>query len=242
MNALEKTIVALDNMTLKEVHEFLTKCEGAISNVKIGMELFYAYGPSIVNEIHQKYNTKIFLDLKLHDIPNTVSRTIRALTDLPIELLTLHLSGGTDMIKRALGEQHRYLPNTKLLGVTYLTSLDENDFKLLWDLDKDKFKQGFSRLVNIALETEIQGIICSPKELAWVNQLENDKNKPGKLLKVCPGIRFEDEINTDQVHDQKRVLTPDKAVEQGASYLVIGRSLTLHHEPHQRLEILRNIS
>ena len=136
MKAIDKVIVALDNMDRSDINDFLSISKNNFSTYKIGMELFYLYGQNIVNEIYDKTGAEIFLDLKLHDIPNTVKKAITSLKGLPIKFLTIHLAGGENMLKMAQIEAQTSLPKTKLLGVSYLTSLSENDFSANWNMDK----------------------------------------------------------------------------------------------------------
>ena len=237
--SLEKVIVALDNMGKDQVIRFLDQKENTLPFVKLGLEMFCLEGPQFVREINERFNKKIFLDLKLHDIPNTVAKSIRSLEGLPIEFLTIHLSGGREMILKALEAQKQYLPNTKLLGVSYLTSLDETDFNDLHGLSKEEIPMAFNRLFQLALETKIQGIVCSSHEVSLVKELEN--NSEHQLIKVCPGIRFEDEIKAGAIQDQKRVLSPKDAFQNGATYLVMGRSLNSTDKLAQRIQQLAEI-
>ncbi len=230
---INKVIPALDGMNKTEVFEFLDKIGDNFEVVKIGMELFYKEGHSIVNEIHSKTGKKIFLDLKLYDIPNTVRGAIKSLSGLPIEFLTIHLSGGDEMIQGALEQAKQSLPTTKLLGVSYLTSLDDSYFHAIQDLKSDDISEAFKRLFDLAEKTSIHGIVCSPLEL--------EQTKNYSFLKVCPGIRFQDEIEGGNLGDQKRVLSPKDAMGRGASYLVMGRSLR-NHDLIQRLEQLKGFS
>lgn len=226
---INKVIPALDGMNKEEVFNFLERLENNFNVVKIGMELFYKEGPSIVSEINQKFNKKIFLDLKLYDIPNTVAGAIKSLAGLPIEFLTIHLSGGSEMVTRAMEQASQSLPDTKLLGVSYLTSLDDSYFKNIQDREQDEIQASFKRLFDLARDTKIHGIVCSPLEL--------NQTKDFTFLKVCPGVRFQDEIDAGQLGDQKRVLSPADAFEHGASYLVMGRSLRSDKLPSRIKEL-----
>jgi orotidine-5'-phosphate decarboxylase len=211
-NVLEQTIVALDGMSLAEVFNFLNQCKGQIPRGKIGLELFNSFGPEIVNKIYDQYKLKIFLDLKLHDIPQTVYQAIKSLQGLPVEFLTIHLSGLSEMIQAALKARDEFLPNTKLLGVTYLTSLSESELQTIYP--QFNLSQSFLRLVQLAEQLKMDGLILSGHELPLVKS---------SILKVCPGIRLSEEGPT---HDQKRVMTAQTALSQGADFLVIGRALT----------------
>ena len=127
MNKIEKIIVALDQMSLEEIDIFLKQKDNNFSYVKIGLEQFIKYGPTLIQRIHDEYNKKIFLDLKLHDIPVTVSKAISALKGLPIDFLTVHLSGGEAMLMAAASEVKKSLPGCRVLGVSFLTSLEASD-------------------------------------------------------------------------------------------------------------------
>jgi orotidine-5'-phosphate decarboxylase len=238
---IEKVILALDNMDVPEIKSFLSNWP--ISQkpmIKIGLELFYKYGRSLIFELHKEFGTKIFLDLKLHDIPNTVAKAIRSLEGLPIDLLTVHLSGGEEMLKRALEEAKQALPQTKILGVSLLTSLDDKDLFTLWNIPKENIDKTFENLFLLAIKTGLHGVVCSPQELHLFPNLEEKTQT--SLLKVTPGIRFNDEINSGETQDQKRVMAPEQAIKSGANYLVIGRSLTKSKNLDKRIEHLANLN
>ncbi len=218
---MDKVIVALDNFSREELTSFLDKYHSKIKIVKIGLELFNKYGQEIVKEITEKYQLEIFLDLKLHDIPSTVHKSIKSLAELKIKFLTVHLSGGDKMIKDALWARDSFLPQTKILGVSILTSLDESDAQSVYDNSVD---DSFTKLYKIAKETKIDGVILSGHELELTQAL--DKNYQHNTLKICPGIRFDGDESADQV----RTMLPKEAFQNGANYLVIGRSITLKPE------------
>ncbi|MDH5580618.1 MAG: orotidine-5'-phosphate decarboxylase [Bdellovibrionales bacterium] len=240
---LKKIIVALDNMKREDAEVFLTKLQkqslDEMPMVKIGLEMFLKHGPSLVTEIHEKYNTPIFLDLKLHDIPNTVHKAILSLEGLPIKFLTIHLSGGVKMIEKAIEAQKLALPHTDLLGVSFLTSLGAEDFNQIWDIGTDGISAAFERLINLALETNLAGVVSSVNEVELIKELESRSSK--SLIKVTPGIRFEDEIKEGQLGDQKRVASPSEALKNGSNFLVIGRSLTQTTSLDKRMDQLRQL-
>ena len=237
---LNKVILAVDNMTRGEVEELLKSWPSQkMPIIKVGLELFLKYGQQFVLELFQEFGVKIFLDLKLHDIPNTVAKSIKSLKGLPVEFLTIHLSGGREMIRRALEEAKINLPDTKILGVSLLTSLDKNDFEELWGFSSEGIENTFSNLFSLALELKVHGVVCSPMDLSLITPLENKLQQT--LLKVTPGIRFEDEILKGSLGDQKRVLSPERAFNAGADYLVIGRSLTESTQLDKRIEHLANL-
>lgn len=230
MASLDKIIVALDQMSLEEIDSFLEKKENTLPFVKIGLELFLKHGPELVQKIHSKYNKKIFLDLKLHDIPVTVAKAISSLKGLPIEFLTVHLSGGEAMLLAAVKEASITIPNCRLLGVSFLTSLEGKDLDSLFGItDTDA---AFLKLFDVASKSGIHGVVSSPHEVRLLK-----KHYP-HLLAVTPGIRFSDEIQKDIVQDQKRVMDPQSAFKEGSDFLVMGRSLTKTERFSERINSL----
>ncbi len=239
--ALDRTIIALDNMSKSSIFEFLKTIEGRIPTVKIGMETFYRYGRNLVEEISDQFQLKIFLDLKLHDIPNTVFKSINALEGLPIKFLTLHLTGGAKMVEDAILSARESLPKTSLLGVSYLTSLGSNDFEKIFSYqNNEEVNKALERLFHMALSTGLHGVVLSGNDLAQLNALSKNFSRP-KILSVCPGIRFQDEIDSQNIQDQNRVCSPRKAIDDGADFLVIGRSLTQTDKLEVRIQELENI-
>ena len=216
----EQVIVALDQMALDDIHSFLSANKNDIHTIKIGLELFLRHGNDVVHLLKREYQKKIFLDLKLHDIPKTVEKAIESLQGLPIDFLTVHLGGGLEMLKSAKKAKEAFLPKTKLLGVSFLTSLSANDLECIYGISLLHNHDAFKRLFQLANESNIEGVVCSPLELVLL------KSNFPNLLAVTPGIRFSDEVSSQEVQDQKRVLTPQEAIKNGADFLVIGRSLT----------------
>ncbi|WP_372654489.1 orotidine-5'-phosphate decarboxylase [Halobacteriovorax sp.] len=233
MSGMDKVYVALDNMTKEDIFNFLDKTNNELKCIKIGLELFNRYGRELILEIYDKYKLNIFLDLKLHDIPNTVSKSIRSLENLPISFLTIHISGGQSMLEASVSARDQYLPKCKLLGVSVLTSLDENDMENIWGITDSKFL--FSNLFLLANKSKIDGVVCSANELDILNELDLN------LISMCPGIRFEDEIKSANLGDQKRVLSPTEAFMAKATYLVIGRSITESTSLTERISQLKNM-
>lgn len=209
---MKRVFVALDNMNDKEIFDFLDSYAKELSLIKIGLEVYLKYGREFLKEINQRYCLGIFLDLKLHDIPNTVASAIKSLEGLRIEFLTLHLSAGSSMLTQAKTSRDKYLPETKLIGVSILTSLDESDCLEIYHQGTN---EAFKSLLSIAVKTQIDGIVCSGHELSLL-----DSNN--KLIAICPGIRLDVLSPSD---DQKRVMTPTEAFKNGADYLVMGRSI-----------------
>ncbi|MBQ7039893.1 MAG: orotidine-5'-phosphate decarboxylase [Clostridia bacterium] len=216
-------IVACDFSSAEQVFAFLDKFEGNARKpfVKIGMELFYAEGPSIVREI-KKRGHKIFLDLKLHDIPNTVKKSMAVLSNLDVDLCNLHASGTIRMMEGALeGLTRPDGTRPLLIAVTQLTSTDqesmENDLLINEPIDKVVL-----HYAKNAKKAGLDGVVCSPLEAGKVH------DECGKdFLTVTPGVRFAD----GDVGDQKRVMTPSEAKKIGSDYIVVGRPITAAEDP-----------
>lgn len=214
-------IVACDFSSKEEVFAFLDKFEGKKPFVKIGMELFYAQGPEIVREI-KKRGHKIFLDLKLHDIPNTVKKSMSVLSRLDVDLCNLHAAGTKRMMTAALeGLTREDGTRPLLIAVTQLTSTDqesmENDLLIKEPIDKVVM-----HYAKNAADAGLDGVVCSPLEAGKVHETCGDK-----FLTVTPGVRFAD----GDVGDQKRVMTPAQAKEIGSDYIVVGRPITAAADP-----------
>ena len=214
-------IVACDFDSKEKMLAFLDKFQGEKPFVKIGMELYYAEGPAIVREIKARGH-KIFLDLKLHDIPNTVKKAMAVLSNLDVDICNLHAAGTTPMMKAALeGLTRTDGTRPLLIAVTQLTSTDEETMKrdLLIDQPLDKVVMHYAKT---AAEAGLDGVVCSPLESGKVHEVCGDK-----FLTVTPGVRFAG----GDVGDQKRVTTPAKARELGSDYIVVGRPITGAEDP-----------
>ena len=214
-------IIALDFPSKQETLGFLDRFEAEKPFVKIGMELFYAEGPDIVREIKARGH-KIFLDLKLHDIPNTVKRAMAVLSKLDVDMCNLHAAGASEMMKAALeGLTREDGSRPLLIAVTQLTSTDSAALKneLLINAPMDETVMKYAK--NAAL-SGLDGVVCSPLEAAKVKQFCG-----GRFLTVTPGIRFAD----GEVGDQKRIMTPKKAKDAGCDYIVVGRPITKADDP-----------
>ena len=219
-------IIALDFDNKEKVFEFLDKFQGKKPFVKIGMELYYAEGPEIVKEI-KKRGHKIFLDLKLHDIPNTVKKSMKVLSNLDVDMTNLHASGTINMMKGALeGLTRSDGTRPLLIAVTQLTSTDEKSMQedLLINEPIDKVVMHYANNAKIA---GLDGVVCSPLEAGKVHGVCGEK-----FLTVTPGVRLEG----DAVGDQKRVTTPKMAKELGSDYIVVGRSITGAADPVKAYE------
>lgn len=220
---MKDVIIACDFGNADEALNFLDKFSGCERKpfVKIGMELFYGAGPQIVREI-KKRGHNIFLDLKLHDIPNTVKKTMKVLSGLDVDMTNLHASGTIDMMKAALeGLTRPDGTRPLLIAVTQLTSTSEERMQKELLID-GKIEDVISQYAANAREAGLDGVVCSPLEAAIV------KKRCGKdFLAVTPGIRFADAAADDQV----RITTPAKAREIGSDFIVVGRPVTAAPDP-----------
>ena len=217
----EKVIIALDFDSAEKVYAFLDRFGGKQLFVKIGMELFYAEGPAIVREIKRRGH-KIFLDLKLHDIPNTVGKAMRVLSGLDVDLCNLHASGTKEMMEAAVrGLTRADGTRPLLIAVTQLTSTDEQALheELLIDRPMEEVVLSYAARAEAA---GLDGVVCSPREAGAVHA------RCGKdFLTVTPGVRFAD----GDKGDQKRVMTPAEAKKIGSDYIVVGRPITAAPDP-----------
>ncbi len=202
--------------------------------MKLGLEYFCFNGPEGIKLISQT-GAKIFLDLKFHDIPNTVAGAIKAILHLQPYMLTVHLSGGYDMLMKANDIVSEYclknaIKRPKILGVSVLTSLDDNDFSSLGI--KGRVEDQVIRLAKLAEAADLDGLVSSARELKIIR-----KALGSKLILVTPGIRLMD----GQVNDQKRIVTPSQAINDGANFLVIGRPITASKDPGASLEHIAKV-
>jgi len=214
-------IVACDFSSKQEVINFLSKFKDEKPYVKIGMELFYAEGPDIVREI-KKMGHKIFLDLKLHDIPNTVKKSMNVLSNLDVDMCNLHAAGTKAMMEAALeGLTRPDGTRPLLIAVTQLTSTSEERMRedLLIERPIDEVVMHYAKN---AKDSGLDGIVCSPLEAGKVHDLCGSD-----FITVTPGVRFAD----GEVGDQVRVTTPAKAKEIGSDYIVVGRPITAAEDP-----------
>ena len=214
-------IVACDFAGKKEVFDFLDKFTDVKPFVKIGMELFYAEGPEIVREIKARGH-KIFLDLKLHDIPNTVKKAMSVLSRLDVDMTNLHAGGTVAMMEAAIeGLTREDGTRPLLIAVTQLTSTDEESMRrdLLIEKPIADVVMHYAENAKIA---GLDGVVCSPLEAGKVHERCGEK-----FMTVTPGVRFAD----GDVGDQKRVMTPVQAKEIGSDYIVVGRPITAAEDP-----------
>lgn len=215
-------IVACDFSSREQVLDFLDKFEGHRKPfVKIGMELFYGAGPEIVREIKRRGH-RIFLDLKLHDIPNTVRKTMKVLSELDVDMTNLHAAGTIEMMRAALeGLMRPDGTRPILIAVTQLTSTSEERMKeeLLIDAPLPEVVKKYA---SNAREAGLDGVVCSPLEASIVKGVCGDD-----FITVTPGVRFADAAKDDQV----RITTPARAREIGSDYIVVGRPVTAAEDP-----------
>jgi orotidine-5'-phosphate decarboxylase len=216
-------IVALDFDSREKTLAFLDRFSGEKPFVKIGMELFYAEGPSIVREIRARGH-KIFLDLKLHDIPNTVKKAMAALSSLDVDMVNLHAAGTKAMMTAALeGLTRPDGTRPMLIAVTQLTSTDQERMERELLIERP-IEEVVLQYAQNAAEAGLDGVVCSPLEAGKVKAVCGDA-----FLTVTPGVRFAD----GEVGDQVRVTTPAKARELGSDYIVVGRPITQAADPVQ---------
>ena len=214
-------IIACDFDSAEKTFAFLDKFTGRKPFVKIGMELYYAEGPSIVREI-KKRGHKIFLDLKLHDIPNTVKKSMAVLSRLDVDMTNLHAAGTKRMMEAALeGLTRPDGTRPMLIAVTQLTSTDQESMEKDL-LIKEPIDKVVMHYASCAREAGLDGVVCSPLEAGKVH------DKCGKnFVTVTPGVRFAD----GEIGDQKRVMTPAEANRIGSDYIVVGRPITAAEDP-----------
>lgn len=205
-----RIIVAIDTYDLQEANLILDQLDPNLCKIKIGSVVFNSLGKSFLKEVSSR-GFKIFLDLKLHDIPNTVYEAILGFHDCSIDMLTVHLSGGEEMLKKAMLAGKSI--NAKVIGVSILTSLEESDTMALFD---NKLDHQIRNLFEIAVKANLDGVVCSPHELEMSNTILNSDS-----IKITPGIR---DIKVED--DQARTMNAKEAIEQGATFLVIGRPIT----------------
>ena len=220
----KKIIVALDSKNLNKTIELAKILKKEVHAFKIGYQFFYNFGLDGYKKIYS-ICPKIFLDLKLHDIPNTVEKGLDALVKIKPMYTTIHITGGDNMMKVARSNKK----GTKILGVTILTSMDGGQTKKYYN--QENVSKLVKKYANVAKKNKLDGVICSPKEINYIRK-EVGKN----FIIITPGIRINKKIKGD---DQKRVETPNNAIKLGADFLVIGRPITDSKDP---LKVLKEIN
>ena len=211
-------IVAIDEINLKKASVILNNLDPTKCMVKIGSVSFNSIGQEIIFFAAER-GFDIFLDLKLHDIPNTVKKSIEGISSLPISMLTIHISGGRDMMKATMDAVSG--KEIKIFGVTALTSLSDEDTNKIF---KRTASDQVEAMLDLAESVGIDGVVCSPHELELVGKRKS-------LLSMTPGIR-----TNNLSDDQKRIMTPKEALNLGADYLVIGRPITASDDISKSLE------
>jgi len=227
---MKDVIIALDFKNRKEVMGFLDLFKEPVY-VKVGMELFYAEGPNIVREI-KALGHKVFLDLKFHDIPNTVQGAVRSAASLDVDMMNLHATGGSEMMRSAMEalESINGKKNPLLIAVTVLTSMDEEALKKELHVDLP-LEDTVLSLASLTRESGLQGVVCSALEVPRL------KEKLGEdFLTITPGIRPLESASGDQ----KRVVTPSMARDLGSDYIVVGRPITKAEHPYEAYLKIRN--
>ena len=216
--AADKIIVALDVATKERALELVKQLRDQISFFKIGLQLYTASGPDIARAVLST-GAKVWLDLKLYDIPNTVARAVESASTLGVQMLTIHLSGGSEMIRAATASRG---DNMLLLGVTVLTSATEETLREIGITDK--VEDQVLRLARLGVQSGINGLVASPHEIKTLRQEFADRIKI-----AVQGIR----PSWAEPGDQKRFMTPREAIEAGADYIGIGRPITAHARPRE---------
>jgi orotidine-5'-phosphate decarboxylase len=224
----EKVIVALDVNSREDVLRLTNELHDLCGMFKVGSQLFMSLGPPIVKEIIAA-GGKVFLDLKYHDIPNTVTQAAIKAAELRVSMMTIHASGGRTMMQSVVNELGKRFPETRpfVVAVTVLTSLDTHSlFEMGIELPLEQYVR---RLARLAEECGIDGVVCSPREISAIR----GSARPDFKI-VVPGVRMPDQ----PADDQQRTATPSEAVASGADHIVVGRAVTAQSNPRQALEQL----
>ncbi|MFM2477442.1 orotidine-5'-phosphate decarboxylase [Celerinatantimonas sp. MCCC 1A17872] len=216
-----KVIIALDFDNKERCLELVHQLEPKSCRLKIGKEMFTRFGPELVKEL-QSLGFEIFLDLKFHDIPNTVAKAVQSAADLGVWMVNVHASGGRRMMMAAKEALKGYTNAPKLIAVTVLTSMEQSDLEEV-GYSSDVAEQ-VKRLALLTSDCGLDGVVCSAQEAHLLRQY-----CPDEFLLVTPGIRLTDKTDDDQ----RRIMTPEKAIAAGSSYLVIGRPITQSDNPLQ---------
>lgn len=223
-----KVIVALDKTPWEEIERLTNQLQGMPCWMKVGMELFYAHGPKSVTYLAQR-GFKIFLDLKLHDIPTTVHNALLNLLELPIHMVNVHAAGGPEMLAGAVGALEKSgRHDVKLIAVTMLTSTTEEMMQQSLGI-QNSLPQTVLSYATLSKKAGLHGVVCSPLESRLIKE-----HLGAEFLCVTPGIR----PRSVAADDQKRLATPAQALQSGADYLVVGRAITQSADPRQALATL----
>jgi orotidine-5'-phosphate decarboxylase len=224
----EKVIIALDVSSREEAMHLVKDLRDTVGMFKVGSQLFTACGPQIVRDIVAS-GGKVFLDLKFHDIPNTVSHAAVEAARLGVSMMTIHASGGRTMMQSVAKELHEKFGNKRpiVVAITVLTSFDTRS---LFEIGIEvPIEEHVKRLALFTQECGIDGVVCSPREIQSVRTIVNQNFRI-----VTPGIRMPDQ----SLNDQQRIATPHEALSAGADYIVVGRAITADPDPHAAAERL----
>ncbi|KHD86194.1 orotidine-5'-phosphate decarboxylase [Heyndrickxia ginsengihumi] len=229
-----KPIIALDFSSWPEAKRFLSLFDSESLYVKVGMELFYQTGPKVIEEL-KEMGHDIFLDLKLHDIPNTVHKAMKGLAQLDVNMVNVHAAGGLEMMEAAVSGLNEGTKQGKerplIIAVTQLTSTSEEQMQKEQGI-KGSLKDSVLRYAALAHQAGLDGVVCSALEACEI------RNHIGsQFLSITPGIRFAG----DELSDQKRVVTPALAKEYGSSAIVVGRSITKAADPYQAYRKMKQL-
>ena len=221
----ERLIVALDFHEMDKVHALVENLGESVSYYKVGMELFYSVGVEVITYLKQQ-NKEVFLDLKLHDIPNTTAQGLCSLARLGVSILNVHASGSYTMMKTAMDQlrqeaERMGIPCPKLIAVTVLTSIDQTDWTAIGQTTT--IQEQVVRLAKLVKQAGLDGVVASPQEAQAIRQASGEE-----FMIVTPGVRPAGAA----INDQSRIATPMQALKNGASHLVIGRPITAAKDPH----------
>lgn len=216
-------IVALDYSQKSKAIDMAKKLDPSLCILKVGLELYVSCGPKIVKDLH-KLGYKIFLDLKFHDITNTVIKSSLAAAELGVWMINVHSSGGIDMMSGVANAIKKNNYRTLVTGVTILTSLDDKDIKAIGY--SDNTKEQVMKMAKLCYDSDLNGIVCSAEEAKAIKNKFKDN-----LICVCPGIRRAQDCKDDQ----KRIITPEMAANNGADYIVVGRPIIDSRDPLESL-------
>ncbi len=222
-----QVILALDVESRPQAEVILEAAGDKLQWVKIGLQTYLRDGPDFLRDVAAS-GKSIFLDLKLHDIPNTMAKAIESLANLPIRMLTLHSTAGPEALQKCLSTAEEFLPDTKLLAVTVLTSMDQENLRSIGVAHS--VNDQVDGLAKMSTKTGISGIVCSPLELIRLQPI-----LPQSTTFVTPGIR----PSGSSIGDQKRVMTPGQAAQAGANFLVIGRPILAAKNPADALAAIQ---
>lgn len=220
-------IIALDFESADKVNPFLDQFDEPLF-VKVGMELFYQTGPELIKSIKDRGHS-IFLDLKLHDIPNTVSKAMEGLAKLDVDLVNVHAAGGKAMMEAAIKGLRQHNKHTKIIAVTQLTSTTETQLHEEQNI-QTTIEEAVLNYAKLSQQAGLDGVVCSPLEAELITaQLGKD------FMKVTPGIRPEGSAQ----NDQKRITTPEQAKQLGSTHIVVGRPITQSDDPVKSYQIIK---